>query len=88
MPCLGKTHLINFYTLKQMETLLVFAIAEIAVASTVSTLQLKAQETILAKWREGSLTLDELNVLKTRRWFQRRVLKPPKDYLPRSKKTD
>ncbi len=68
-----------------METLLVFAVAEIAIASTISTLQLKAQETLLAKWREGSLSLDELKVLKTRLWFQRRVLKPPKE-IPKTKK--
>lgn len=71
-----------------METLLVFAVAEVAIMSTLSTLQLQAQETIVKKWREGSLTLEELKVLKSRLWFQRRILKPPKGKVSLEKKTN
>ena len=71
-----------------METLFVFAVAEVAIMSTLTTLQRQAQETILRKWREGSLSVEELKVLKTRLWFQRRILRPPKQTVSLNKKND
>lgn len=71
-----------------METLLVFAVAEVALMSTLTTLQVQAQEKLVQRWKQGSLTLEELKILKTRRWFQRRVLKPPKEKISSRKKND
>ncbi len=70
-----------------METLVAFTLAEMALVATVNTLQLQAQETLIRKWKRGELTLEQLKQLKSRPWFQRRVLKPVKTP-PLSKKED
>ncbi len=57
-----------------METLVAFTLAEIALVA----LQLQAQENLIQKWRRGELSIEQLKLLKTRQWFQRRILKPVK----------
>ncbi len=61
-----------------METLVAFTLAEMALVATVNTLQLQAQEILIQKWKRGELSVEQLKQLKTRQWFQRRVLKPVK----------
>ena len=57
-----------------METLVAFTLAEIALVA----LQLQAQENLIQKWRRGELSIEQLKLLKTRQWSQRRILKPVK----------
>jgi hypothetical protein len=57
-----------------METLVAFTLAEVALVA----LKLQAQNTLIQKWKRGELSLEQLKVLKTRQWFQRRVLQPVK----------
>lgn len=59
-----------------MELLLLFLVAEIVWAGTVSTLQIKARKALLQKWKEGSLTVDELKRLKRTPWFRNQIWKP------------
>jgi hypothetical protein len=59
-----------------MPTLLFFLLAEgVLVAHT--NYQVKARKRLVQKWIEGSLTLEELTILKESGWFKRQVLKPP-----------
>jgi hypothetical protein len=66
-----------------METLVAFTLAEMALVA----LQLQAQEVLIQRWKKGELSLEQLNQLKSRAWFQKRVLKPVKPP-PLSKKED
>lgn len=66
-----------------METLVAFTLAEIALV----TLQIQAQEILIQRWKRGELSLEQLKQLKSRHWFQKRVLKPVKPP-PLSKKND
>jgi hypothetical protein len=66
-----------------METLVAFTLAEMALVA----IQLQAQEILITKWKRGELSLEQLKILKTRHWFQRRILKPVKPPLL-SKKND
>jgi hypothetical protein len=50
-----------------MESALFF----LATVATATTLQRKARETILKKWQEGSLSYEELKILKQLHWFQK-----------------
>ncbi len=58
-----------------METLLAFTLAEVALV----TMQIHAQEMLIQKWKKGELSVEQLKQLKTRPWFQKRVLKPVKE---------
>ena len=71
-----------------MEGFLLFALAEVITITTLTRIQRHAQQKILEKWFKGELTLQELQLLKTRLWFQRRVLPPPKETIPLSKKNN
>ena len=71
-----------------MEGILLFAIAEVVAVTTLKNMQLLAQNKIIEKWEKGQLTLQELLLLKSRPWFQRRVLKPPKKPVSPSKKNN
>ena len=66
-----------------METLVAFTLAEMALVA----MQLQAQEVLIQKWKRGELSLEQLKQLKSRAWFQKRVLKPVKPP-PTSKKED
>jgi hypothetical protein len=57
-----------------MEVVVAFALAEVALVA----LKIQAQETLIQKWKKGELSLEQLKLLKTRHWFQRRVLQPVK----------
>lgn len=57
-----------------METLVAFALAEVALVA----LKIQAQNILIEKWKRGELSLEQLKQLKTRHWFQRRFLKPVK----------
>ena len=69
-----------------MEGILLFAAAEIFAITALKYTQLQAQEVLVIKWRKGELSLEELRLLKSRPWFQQRVLKPPKVPVPFLKK--
>ncbi len=58
-----------------METIVAFTLAEMALVA----LRIQAQEILISKWKKGELTLDQLKQLKSRPWFQKRVLKPVKE---------
>jgi hypothetical protein len=67
-----------------METLVAFTLAEMAIVA----LQLQAQEILIQRWKRGELSLEQLRQLKSRHWFQRRMLRPPNKPVSRSKKED
>jgi hypothetical protein len=69
-----------------MEGILLFAAAEIFAITALKYTQREAQELLVLRWKKGELTLEELLLLKSRPWFQRGVLRPPKGRIPLSKK--
>ena len=71
-----------------MEGILLFAIAEMVAVTTLKTMQIHAQNKLIEKWEKGQLTSQELLLLKSRPWFQRRVIKPPKNIVSLSKKNN
>ncbi len=55
-----------------MAVLLLLLAAEMAAIS----IQQRAQRILVEKWKEGSLTSDELSYLKRANWFRRYVWRP------------
>jgi hypothetical protein len=70
-----------------METILFFIAVELAVSSSLVAVQQKMRYQIFQKWREGSLTIEELKRLKQMRWF-RKIWNPTKQKVPFHKKND
>jgi hypothetical protein len=68
----------------KMEGLLLLLAAEVAVSTSLAHLQRKARGKVLQKWYQGSLTLEELQVLKRMKWFQQ--LWKPTSKIPSSEK--
>ncbi len=59
----------------------------LAAEATIITLQKRAREEVLKKWLEGSLTMEELLLLKRKLWFQK-IWNPTEERIPREKKTN
>jgi len=55
--------------------MLLFIAAEVLLTTTITTVQIRAREKILQKWQEGSLSSEELKILKQLVWF-RKLWKP------------
>jgi hypothetical protein len=70
-----------------MGVLLLLILAEIAVSSALSQRQLKARQIVLQKWKEGSLSEEELYRLKRAKWFQQ-VWRPTYERVSSSKKNN
>lgn len=56
-----------------MDPVLLLVTVDLIAATIVGTLRIKAQEIVLQKWKEGSLSEDELRRLKKAKWFQEQV---------------
>ncbi len=69
-----------------METVLFIVAADIVVTSAITNYQIKARETIVKRWKEGSLNTAELLWLRKQQWFQKTYIKTPKEKVSSDKK--
>ena len=68
-----------------MEYALLFLATDVLITATVTTVQRKSRESILLQWQEGSLSYEELKLLKHLSWFQK-IWNPTKEKVSREKK--
>lgn len=68
-----------------MEYVLLFLATDVLLTTTVTTVQRRTRESIVLRWQEGSLSYEELKVLKQLSWFQN-IWNPTKEKVPREKK--
>jgi hypothetical protein len=59
-----------------METIVILFFLNSVISTSISAYELNLQQKIIKKWKEGSLTLHELNYLKRSEWFRKKYYKP------------